>query len=142
MLPSAEPVAANAESKRKRRGAAYTYPPTIASSGMPRKAASTKANPATPQIPKGLRTARIQWVHLANRCFKSAPGKSLFYGSAWARVSEEVFTTEENEEQLGNWHLATRSNWQLGAQCKRETAPLNEAVHHPKHRWLRSLTPA
>src|SRR6516165_5056209 len=51
----------------------------MASSGIPRKAASTKANPSTPQIPSGLRTARIQWVHLANNCFTCLQGKCLFY---------------------------------------------------------------
>src|SRR5664279_1012452 len=52
----------------------------MASSGIPRKAASTKANAPTPQIPRGVRTASIQWVHLANKCFTCLPGKSLFYG--------------------------------------------------------------
>src|SRR5215469_3519602 len=79
MLPRAEPTAAIAESGKNCRGLEYTYPPTMASSGMPRKAASTMAKPITPQIPSGLRTARIQWVHLANKCCTCLQGKYLFY---------------------------------------------------------------
>ena len=52
-----------------RCGSAHTYPPMIASRGIPQIAASTAAKPATPQIPSGARTPTIACVHLARRCF-------------------------------------------------------------------------
>src|SRR6185437_16146105 len=81
----------------------------MASSGMPRKAESTAANPATPQMPSGFSTLRISRDHLLRRCFKgscqlsvvscqspaaaaAAAAKFSFYASAGSGAFVSRFT--------------------------------------------------